>query len=178
MILYPPPVRFLLLMCFIVSGQCMLPLCPLVLIEVTVLLHLRYSPMRACASIMDLLQTLGLRPHFWFPNSQFFMEWGFEPHAQPPTWRVVHWVPILVAFYDMFSVQWDYSLILVIMGDEVTLLSALNDFIISSVMNAFKYRVSCTDGKISVKIILFYLFFTVVPSNVVCYVPVGLLSLI
>ena len=85
MILYSPPVRFLLLMCFIVSGQCMLPLCPLVLIEVTVLLHLHYSPMRACASIMDLLQTLGLRPHFWFPNRQFFWSGVVNPMLNPPT---------------------------------------------------------------------------------------------
>ena len=35
-------------------------------------------------------------------------------------------------------------------------------------VNNIKYHVSCTDGKISVRInLLFYLFFTVVPSNVV-----------
>ena len=35
-----------------------------------------------------------------------------------------------------------------------------------SSINTFKYHVSCTDGKISVRInLLFYLFFTVVPSN-------------
>jgi hypothetical protein len=77
---------------------------------------------------MDLLQTLGLRPHFWFPNRQFFTGWGSQPHAQPPTWRTGpifitpgtgwpsyaprHWVPILVAFKDMHRLQWDYSLIL------------------------------------------------------------------
>ena len=33
-------------------------------------------------------------------------------------------------------------------------------------MTTFKYHVSCTDGKISVRInLLFYLFFTIVPSN-------------
>ena len=34
-------------------------------------------------------------------------------------------------------------------------------------INTFKYHVSFTDGKISVRInLLFYLFFTVVPSNI------------
>ena len=51
-----------------------------------VLLHWHYSPMRAFASIMVLLQTLGPRSHIWFPNRQFFTEWGCQPHAQPPAW--------------------------------------------------------------------------------------------
>ena len=37
---------------------------------------------------------------------------------------------------------------------------------IDTSLNTFKYHVSCIDGKISVRInLLFYLFFTVVPSN-------------
>ena len=37
---------------------------------------------------------------------------------------------------------------------------------LSSKIHSFKYHVSCTDGKISVRInLLFYLFFTVIPSN-------------
>ena len=96
-------------------------------------LHWQYSPMRSFASIMDLLQTLGPRLHFWFPNRQPFLEWGCQPHAQPPTWRTSshitprtvcpsctprHWVSILVAFYDMHGVQWYYSLIPVSILDE------------------------------------------------------------
>ena len=51
------------------------------------LLHWHYSPMRAFASIIDVLQTVGPRPYFWFPNRQFFTGWDYQPHAQPPTWR-------------------------------------------------------------------------------------------
>ena len=56
------------------------------------------------------------RLDFWFHNRQFFMRWGYQPHAQPLIWRTrshiynpwdwvaqlypSHWVPILVAFYD------------------------------------------------------------------------------
>ena len=47
-------------------------------------------------------------------------------------------------------------------------------------INTFKYHVSCTDGKISVRInLLFYLYFP--PSShpkFVCFFPVGLLLLI
>jgi hypothetical protein len=51
------------------------------------LLHWHYSPMRAFAPIMDLLHQTFLSPHFWFPNRQFFTGWGYQPHAQPPTWK-------------------------------------------------------------------------------------------
>jgi hypothetical protein len=37
------------------------------------LLYWLYSPTRAFASLMNLLQTLGARPHFCFPNRQFFL---------------------------------------------------------------------------------------------------------
>jgi hypothetical protein len=66
------------------------------------------------------------RPHLRFPNYWRFLRWGRQPHAQPPTWRIRspylypletgwpsytprHWVPVLVAFYDMHGLlQWDY----------------------------------------------------------------------
>ena len=42
----------------------------------------------------------------------------------------------------------------------------LPTFTLKGRINTFKYHVSCTGGKISVRInLLFYLFFTVVPSN-------------
>ena len=48
-----------------------------------------------------------------------------------------------------------------------------------SVIDTFKYRVSCTDGKISVRINYFFTYFsTVVPPNSLCFFPVGLLLLI
>jgi hypothetical protein len=67
-----------------------------------------------------------LRPHLRSPNCWLFTGWGRQPHAQPPTWRTRspylypletgwpsytprHRVPILVAFYDMHGLQWDYS---------------------------------------------------------------------
>src|SRR5215470_11796672 len=57
----------------------------------------------------------------------YFMGWGCQPHAQPPTWRTRppslyppetgwpsytprHWVLILVAFYDTHGLRWSYSL--------------------------------------------------------------------
>ena len=42
-----------------------------ILLLLLLLLHWHYSPMSAFASIMDLLQTLGLRLHFWLPNRKF-----------------------------------------------------------------------------------------------------------
>ena len=35
----------------------------------------------------DLIQTLGPRLHFWFPNRQFFTGRGSQHHVQPRTWR-------------------------------------------------------------------------------------------
>jgi hypothetical protein len=59
-------------------------------------------------------------------DNKIFTGWGCQPHAQPPIWRTRppylwpqetgwssytprHWVPILVAFYDMHELCWDYS---------------------------------------------------------------------
>ena len=44
-------------------------------------------------------------------------------------------------------------------------------------LNTFKYQVSCTDGKISVRILLITYFSTVVPCTSCVFFPVGLLSL-
>ena len=73
------------------------------------------------------------RPHFWFPNRQFFSGWGCQPHTQPPTYRIIshiynprRWVPILVAFYDMHGLRWDYSLILVTTWDSLHPLISYN----------------------------------------------------
>ena len=60
-----------------------------------------YSPMLPFASTMDLLQTLGPRLHFWFPNRQFFFTGrGCQPHAQPPSWRIRShgWVTVGLLF--------------------------------------------------------------------------------
>ena len=47
-------------------------------------------------------------------------------------------------------------------------------FWISSKIKTFKYHVSCTDGKISLRInLLFYLFFTVVPYNLCVFLSCG-----
>ena len=82
--------------------------------------------MQAFASIMDLLQTLGLRPHFWFPNRQFLTQWGCQPPLNlqprgPGPIFITHGTGCpaippgtgypLVAFYNMHGLQWDYSLI-------------------------------------------------------------------
>jgi hypothetical protein len=94
------------------------------------------SPMRTFASLMHFSQlSLYLfffydltvpRPHLRFPNYWLFLRWGRQPHAQLPTWRIRspylypletgwpsytprHRVPILVAFYDMRGLRWDYS---------------------------------------------------------------------
>jgi hypothetical protein len=65
------------------------------------------------------------RPNLRFPNCWLFPGWGRQPHAQPLTWRTrspylypletawpsytpSHWIPILVAFYDMHGLQWAY----------------------------------------------------------------------
>ena len=84
------------------------------------------TAMWAFASIMDHLQTLGPRPHFWFPNS--FLRGGVinpTPNPQPggpgpifitpgtvwPSCTLRHRVPILVAFYNMHGLQRSYYLI-------------------------------------------------------------------
>jgi hypothetical protein len=68
-------------------------------------------------------------PLMGFRNNNLYYRAGSS--AQPPTWRTRspylwppetgwpsctsrHWVPILVVFYDMHGLQWDYSLIPVI----------------------------------------------------------------
>jgi hypothetical protein len=65
------------------------------------------------------------RPNLRFPNCWLLPGWGHQPQAQPPTWRTRssylypletgwpsysprHRVPILVAFYDMHGLQWNY----------------------------------------------------------------------
>jgi hypothetical protein len=67
-------------------------------------------------------------PLLGFLNNNLFTGLDCKSSAQPPTWRTRppyllppetgwpsytprHWVPILVAFYDMNGLQWDYSLI-------------------------------------------------------------------
>ena len=98
--------------------------------------------MQVFASLMNLLHVPLLRPYFWFPNRQFSMGWGCQPYAQPPTWRtrshiynlwdwvaqlyLRHWIPILVTFYDMHGLQWDYSLIPVATRDEFIFIVFLN----------------------------------------------------
>jgi hypothetical protein len=88
---------------------------------------------RTFASLMDFSQSSLFfnrltvpRPHIRFLNCWLFPGWDRQPHAQPPTWRArspylypletgwpsytpSHRVPILVAFYDMHGLQWDYS---------------------------------------------------------------------
>jgi hypothetical protein len=63
------------------------------------------------------------RPHFRFPNNQFFTVTAcrptpnlegqsaefITPGAGWPSYTPGHWVPILVAFYDLHGQQWDYS---------------------------------------------------------------------
>jgi hypothetical protein len=63
---------------------------------------------------------------FRFPDNRIFTGWDCQSHAQPPTWRTrllylwpketgwlsyipIHWIPILVAFYDKHELRWDYS---------------------------------------------------------------------
>ena len=46
-----------------------------------------YSPTRAFASVIHLLQTSSQRPQISFPNKQYFTGWGCQPHAQPQIWR-------------------------------------------------------------------------------------------
>jgi hypothetical protein len=82
------------------------------------------------ASLMDFsqssLQSIWLfRGHILGFLTADFSGWGRQPHGQPPTWTRTpylysmeigwpnytprHRVPILVAFYDMHGLQWDYS---------------------------------------------------------------------
>ena len=87
------------------------------------------------ASIMDLLHQTFPRPHFWFPNRQFFLRRGVvnpTPNPQPGGTGLIFitlgtgwssytprlWVPILVPFQDMHGIQWDYSLIPVTTRDD------------------------------------------------------------
>ena len=92
----------------------------------TILLHWHYSSIRAFASIMILLQKF-LGHISGFLTGTFFTGWNCQPNDQPPpegsgpifiipgtgwpSYIPRHWVPILVAFYDMHGLQWDYSLI-------------------------------------------------------------------
>ena len=88
--------------------------------DCTSLLHWHYSPMRAFASIMNLFQTFP-RTHSWFPNRQFLRGgpapsiWRIRSHITPGTGRSSytprHWVPIVVTFFDIHGLRWDYSLI-------------------------------------------------------------------
>ena len=83
----------------------------------------------AFVSVMDLFQTLGPRPHLWFPNRQFFTGWGCQPEGSGPifinpgtvwpSYTPRYWVPILLTFYDMHRLQWDYYLILVTTRDII-----------------------------------------------------------
>ena len=64
-----------------------------------------------------------------FLTGSFFYRVGLRTPRQPSTWRTSsleigwpsytprHWVPILVVFYDMRGLQWDYSLISVTTRD-------------------------------------------------------------
>jgi hypothetical protein len=101
------------------------------LLLLLLLLKWLYNPMQTLASLMDFSQSSSIdltdpRPHLRFPNCRLFPEWDNQSHAQPPTWRTrspyfyplenewhsytpKHRVPILVAFYDMRALQWDYS---------------------------------------------------------------------
>jgi hypothetical protein len=95
------------------------------------LLRWLYIPMRTFTSLMDfsrssLIYLTFPRSHLRFPNCWLFPGWGRQPHAQSPTWRTTspylypletgwpsytprHRVTILVAFYDIHGLQWDYS---------------------------------------------------------------------
>ena len=50
-----------------------------------------------------------------------------------PSYTPRHWVPILVAFYDMHGLQWDYSLIPVTSRD--------NDYIY--ILNFYIFLINC-----------------------------------
>jgi hypothetical protein len=95
------------------------------------LLRWLYSPVWTFASLMDFSQSCPIdltvpRPHLRFPNCWLFLGWGRQPCTQPQIWRTRspylypletgwlsytprHRVPILVTFYDMHGLQWDYS---------------------------------------------------------------------
>jgi hypothetical protein len=70
----------------------------------------------------DLRLLNGPRPNFRFPNGQLFTVTGCQPVAQPPnlegqstefitpgagwpSYTPRHWVPILVAFYDLYGLM-------------------------------------------------------------------------
>jgi hypothetical protein len=79
---------------------------------------------------MALQPNLGPGLPFWgFVIITFLQGWTVSPAPNPqpggpglgnydppetgwPSYTPRHWVPILVAFYDMHGLQWDYSLIL------------------------------------------------------------------
>jgi hypothetical protein len=90
---------------------------------------------------------------FWsFVTITFLQGWIVSPAPNPPTWRTRppylwppetgwssytpgrHWVPILVAFYDMSGLQWDYSLIPVTTRNFNTSLIPIHRLVILSYM--------------------------------------------
>jgi hypothetical protein len=90
-------------------------------------------------------------PLMGFRNNGLFTGLDCYSSAQPPTWRTRspylwppetecpsytprHWGPILVAFYDMYGLQWDYSLI-----------PATTRDLVSSYVIEFGYTVFCAD---------------------------------
>jgi hypothetical protein len=85
-----------------------------------------HADLRLLNGLLPVIILTVLRPHLKFPNCWLFPGWGRQSQAQPTTWRTRspclypletgwpsytprHRVPILVAFYDMHGLQWDYS---------------------------------------------------------------------
>jgi hypothetical protein len=72
---------------------------------------------------MALQPNMGPGLSFWgFVTITFLQGWIVSPvpnpqpggpglHIYDPSYTPRHWVPILVAFYNMYGLQWDYSLI-------------------------------------------------------------------
>ena len=90
------------------------------------LFHWHYSPMRAFASIMDPSKPFGAHISVFLTGS--FLRRGIvnlPPNPQPggpgpifitpgtgrPSYTPKQWVATLVAFYDIYELTWDYSLI-------------------------------------------------------------------
>ena len=83
---------------------------------------------------MNLFQSY-LGPYVWFPAGSLLRGGVVNPTPNPqpggtgpifitpgtgwPSYNPWHWVPILIAFYNMHGLQWDYSLIPVTTRDNI-----------------------------------------------------------
>jgi hypothetical protein len=88
----------------------------IIIVIIIIIIIWLYSPNRALAF-----------PFWDFVTITFLRGWIVSPEPNPqledqasafmtpetgwPSYTPWHWVPILVAFYDMHGLQWDYSLI-------------------------------------------------------------------